>query len=160
MTYPAEAIAKYIIWHEWEAKRPVSNLRLQNLLYFAQAYFILLNDNPLFDDDMEAWDCGPVVPSVYETYKKYGSMIIQDVSEQADGLVDGKDKAILDRFLESSSNKTNSELGQIARGQEPYKLGTMFQWHRKIPVSAMESYFRFKREENNLKIILDTIKNM
>lgn len=50
----------------------ISNLRLNKLLYFAQGYSLYKRGMPLFDDEIEAWKYGPVVPSVYRTFKVCG----------------------------------------------------------------------------------------
>lgn len=52
---------------------PVTHLQLQKLLYFAQGWYLARFGKPLFDDDIEAWTYGPVVPSMYQKYKVYGS---------------------------------------------------------------------------------------
>lgn len=51
----------------------ISNLKLQKLLYYAQGSFLAVTGKPLFDDDIVAWDHGPVVESVYHQYKCNGS---------------------------------------------------------------------------------------
>lgn len=50
----------------------VSNLKLQKLLYFVQAYSLAEFDRPAFCDTIEAWDYGPVTPTVYQLFKFYG----------------------------------------------------------------------------------------
>ena len=47
----------------------ISNLKLQKLLYYAQGVTLALTGKPLFSDPIEAWQHGPVVPSVYRLYK-------------------------------------------------------------------------------------------
>lgn len=47
----------------------ISNLKLQKLLYYAQGIHLALRGVPLFDDDIVAWQSGPVVESVYQQYK-------------------------------------------------------------------------------------------
>lgn len=55
----------------------ITNLKLQKLLYYAQAYYMVNNNGEkLFDDDIQAWEYGPVVPAVYQQYKKYNSFPI------------------------------------------------------------------------------------
>jgi uncharacterized phage-associated protein len=44
---------------------PLTNLRLQKLLYYAQAWSLVVRERELFSDDLEAWRLGPVVPAVY-----------------------------------------------------------------------------------------------
>lgn len=51
----------------------ISNLKLQKLLYYMQGFHLACFDAPLFEEDIEAWMYGPVVPSVYELYKENGS---------------------------------------------------------------------------------------
>lgn len=48
---------------------PISNMKLQKLLYYEQGYHLAYFDEPLFDEDIEAWKFGPVVPQIYEKYK-------------------------------------------------------------------------------------------
>ncbi|GHU69931.1 hypothetical protein FACS1894184_14690 [Clostridia bacterium] len=43
----------------------MTNLRLQKLLFFAQGWSLVIRGVPLFDDPIEAWQYGPVVPTVY-----------------------------------------------------------------------------------------------
>lgn len=142
MTYPAEAIAKYIIWHEWEAKRPVSNLRLQKLLYFVQEDCVATNGVPLFDDKMYGWDFGPVVQDVYEKYRKYGSMIIQDVDDCSDAPIFDIEKGQIDLILEACSDKSNTELLDITLHQTPWRMANKgFTVNRDITIGSMRRYF-------------------
>lgn len=62
--YSALAVAKFIL-----SRRPMTNLRLQKTLYFIQVAFLLTRERGIFDDEIEAWQYGPVVPSVYNEYK-------------------------------------------------------------------------------------------
>ncbi|MBT1166842.1 SocA family protein [Bifidobacterium simiarum] len=50
----------------------ISNMKLNKLLFFAQAISLQRYGRPLFDDPIEAWTHGPVVPSVYHTFKSNG----------------------------------------------------------------------------------------
>lgn len=50
----------------------LTNLKLQKLLYYAQGKYLADNDKPLFKEAIEAWDFGPVVRSIYNTYKYCG----------------------------------------------------------------------------------------
>jgi len=48
-------------------------MSLEKLVYYAQAFHLVLKDEPLFPDEIEAWKWGPVVPSVYKKYATYGA---------------------------------------------------------------------------------------
>lgn len=54
----------------------LSNLKLQKMLYFVQLEH-LRNRMIAFDNRMEAWQYGPVVPEVYFRFSGYGSRPIK-----------------------------------------------------------------------------------
>ena len=60
----------------------ISDLKLQKLLYYAQGICLSMTGNKLFPNKIYAWEHGPVVKEVYDTYKKYGSSYIPSVSNE------------------------------------------------------------------------------
>lgn len=63
---------------------PVDNLKLQKLLYYSQAVHMVLNDGErLFNDNIEAWQYGPVVVCVYRKYKRCGFDTIKQPKQPA-----------------------------------------------------------------------------
>ena len=50
----------------------ISNLKLQKLLYYIQGYHLAYFDAPLFNEDIVKWQYGPVVESVYHSFKQHG----------------------------------------------------------------------------------------
>ena len=60
-----------------------TNLKLQKLVYYAQGFHLALYDKPLFNERIEAWLHGPVVPELYQIYKGYKSQPVP-VSEGFD----------------------------------------------------------------------------
>lgn len=50
-------------------RNPVSNLKLQKLLYYSQAWHLALLKQALFEEDIEAWVHGPVVPKLFRKYR-------------------------------------------------------------------------------------------
>ena len=57
----------------------VSNLSLQKLLYLAHMLELGAGHDPLVDSYFEAWDYGPVEPSLYHKLKAYGSNFVPDI---------------------------------------------------------------------------------
>lgn len=43
----------------------ISNLKLQKLIYYAQAFHLAIYELPFFDEDFEALTHGPVCPEIY-----------------------------------------------------------------------------------------------
>ncbi|MEY4768618.1 MAG: hypothetical protein RL637_1257 [Pseudomonadota bacterium] len=70
----AQNVAEYFLFKADENEdSDVSNMKLQKLIYYAQAFHLALFDKPLFNEEFEAWMHGPVCPSIYREYKSYGS---------------------------------------------------------------------------------------
>lgn len=60
---------KIILQTDTEKGDIISNLKLQKLLYYVQGYHLAFFGQKLFEDDLEAWTYGPVVPGVYHRFK-------------------------------------------------------------------------------------------
>lgn len=79
MAYKALDIAKLLI--EKAASdgggELLTNLKLQKLLYYEQGFHLAYFGSPLFDESIEAWQYGPVVPDVYNHFKGYGKNVIE-----------------------------------------------------------------------------------
>lgn len=50
----------------------VDPMKLQKLLYYAQAWWLAFKDEPLFREEIYAWPWGPVVPNIYSEFRKFG----------------------------------------------------------------------------------------
>ena len=69
MIYTANQIATWFLASlETNAGDTISPMKLQKLLYYAQAWHLVKFDKPLFKDKIEAWLHGPTVPAVYERF--------------------------------------------------------------------------------------------
>lgn len=70
--YDPRAIANLILDEGHRNGRPVTNLALQKLLYFAHAIYLIERKKPLVSGHFEAWQYGPVHPTVYQAFKSAG----------------------------------------------------------------------------------------
>lgn len=77
MVYSAVELSKYIITKCARDNKPISNLQLQKILYFIQKEYLQKRDTIAFNDPIEAWQFGPVVPRAYYRFCGYGGMPIQ-----------------------------------------------------------------------------------
>lgn len=138
--YKAMDVAHYIIKREYDKDRPVSNLQLQKLLYFIQGYFYACGEDGCFEDKIEAWDFGPVIPNVYREYKKYGSCIIMDVPKNYVCGISNNHRNMIDDVLDLCASKTNSELVAISQSQKPWEISHRF-YIKEITPDRMKSFF-------------------
>ena len=52
-----------------EAGDAVTHLKLQKLIYYAQAWSLARRNVPLFDEELQAWAHGPVAESVFQEFR-------------------------------------------------------------------------------------------
>ena len=106
--YNANDLARFII-HKFDGEgRPVDNLKLQKLLYFAWVDFYKETHRSLFNDRIEAWMYGPVVPSVYFTYRLYVAFPIP--SGGGYDIESEEDRRIIEESLDKYGSKSVGEL--------------------------------------------------
>jgi uncharacterized phage-associated protein len=66
-------VARYFIFRAYEDGREslMTNMKVQKLLYYTQSLYLALFDEPLFDDEIQAWRYGPVCPPAYRFYSDF-----------------------------------------------------------------------------------------
>ena len=84
--YTPNQIADYIIFKlNSDEQTMLSNLKLQKLLYYSQAWHLAFTDTKLFDGKFQAWVHGPVNRQVYERFKDtkflYSPINLSDINE-------------------------------------------------------------------------------
>src|ERR1700740_2126650 len=62
-------IADYIISESRDRGDILTNLKLQKLLYYSQAWFLALHDRSIFDEDFEPGLHGPSLPAQYRRFR-------------------------------------------------------------------------------------------
>jgi uncharacterized phage-associated protein len=89
MSTNLEVVQRLIITRHREFfEESPSPMKLQKLCYYAQGY-LLAQGRELFAEDFEAWQHGPVVPSLYQRYRDYGWRSIgEDVPPVTPGELD------------------------------------------------------------------------
>lgn len=68
---PPEKTADFLLVECRERGELLTNLKLQKLLYYADGWYAVGNDCPLFGEQFQAWVHGPVLPSQYHRFKEY-----------------------------------------------------------------------------------------
>jgi uncharacterized phage-associated protein len=68
--------------------RRLTNLELQKILYMADMNLVGQRNVRLVDEDFEAWDYGPVLPSLYHRCKAFGSKPVPGIFWDAEKIVD------------------------------------------------------------------------
>lgn len=119
--YQAAQISDWFLTNiDRESGDTVSNLKLQKLVYYAQSYHLAEFKAPLFDEDMEAWAHGPVVPSLYRKYQSFGWEAIPapDTAHEFDERTHKFLQSILNLFNQFSAKR----LEKMTHDEDPWKL--------------------------------------
>ena len=66
-------VSDYVLAYSNDVGELITNLKLQKLVYYAQAWYLANKGEELFPDDFQAWVHGPAIPALYGQYKKFGS---------------------------------------------------------------------------------------
>ncbi len=139
--YSALDVARYIIWYCEREKYIVSNLKLQKILYFIQAKFLVEKNTPCFSEKIEAWTFGPVIPEVHKQYKIFGNAHIPCVNVQDDFKISEQDKALIDNMVDECSKFTASQLVEITHRQTPWKKAYKSYQNNEITQLSIEEFF-------------------
>ncbi len=71
--YTANQIADWFLGSiDRGAGDSITHLKLQKLIYYAQAWSLALFKTSLFNEDLQAWVHGPVAPSIYRRFSTSG----------------------------------------------------------------------------------------
>lgn len=140
--YSAIDVAKYIIWYCKQKGYSISNLKLQKILYFVQANFLVSTGFPCFEEDIEAWDFGPVVPEVYHEFKIFGSSDIpRFVCRNADENILKKDRLLINEIVDQCARYSASTLVEITHNQDPWRDAYEKYCNNIIEPEAIKEYF-------------------
>ncbi len=117
----AEQVAEYfLLLVDDDAGDVMTNLRLQKLVYYAQAWHVAILGEELFEDDFEAWVHGPVIPSLYEKYEGSNWTTIPRPTSELTLSINGRSREILDEVWDTYGQFSAKGLENIVRGEDPW----------------------------------------
>lgn len=145
MIYSAFEVAKYIIHHESQQGRTVSNFRLQKLLYFVQAKFVVDSYMPCFYEPIKAWGFGPIVQEAYYKYRYYGGAMIPP-DRNFSTTITLPDQNMIDEILDGCAQYSTSSLMDITHAQTPWKAARRNPYNNEITVNSMLGYLNSLKE--------------
>ena len=95
--------------------------KLQKLVYYAQAWSLVWNEEPLFQDEIEAWVYGPVVRKLFNVSK--GHYRSQDINRElmTGNHLDGNQKETIDIIVRDYGNLTPEILVGMTHRERPWQ---------------------------------------
>lgn len=108
-------VATYIL----EQCGAMSAMKLQKLCYYAQAWSLVWDDEPLFCEAIEAWVNGPVIPALYAEHRgifKIGVGTLDGDSRK----LSMEQKRTIDAVCEAYSQMNAQQLSDLTHSELPY----------------------------------------
>ena len=151
--YNAAQVANFFLEKGREENHPITMLKLIKLCYIAHGWHLGLKKTPLFHEQVEAWQYGPVIPSLYHEFKRCGRSPINNFAQELDldsfsmakavtpkeSGVRGIMEKVWDIYKQTSGqsliNKTHSEGTPWKKYYEPDRKGIV------IPNKEIEDYY-------------------
>ena len=149
-------MAKLIDVAHWFLSRDaMTHKKLQKLCYYAQAWYCTLyGGNPLFEDRIEAWVHGPVVPELHPYYTDYrwNEIPMRECSCSLTSSFTENEIRVLEAVYNTYGSFTGDQLERLTHSELPWKdaRGDLNPWEsctKEITVASMRSYYSKQYEQ-------------
>lgn len=153
---PSLTIANEFIDRAQKERRALTHMQLQKLVYLAHGWNLAINGEPLIEDDVEAWEFGPVIRKLYDALRRYGGEPIRrmiswgddtpfpddNFKEPARTALANNERAVVDRVWDTYKSFQAFQLSALthSRGspwQDTYEHGR----NRVIETNKIWDYF-------------------
>lgn len=108
-------VAKYIL----EQAGEMTAMKLQKLAFYSQAWSLVWEDEPLFNNKFEAWANGPVSPTLYNHHRGM-FRVSADAAFGDSSVLSDTQKETIDRVLDALKDKTGLWLSELTHSEAPW----------------------------------------
>ena len=133
-------IAAYILCEMGE----MTTMKLQKLVYYAQAWSLVWDEKPLFNERIEAWANGPVVPELYLVHR--GKFTVGKWPQGNPDILDGTQRETVRAVLDFYGKKDSQWLSNLTHREDPWvsareDLAPGERGNTEITLAAMAEYY-------------------
>jgi uncharacterized phage-associated protein len=107
-------IAAYILRKQGE----ITAMKLQKLVYYCQAWSLVWDEEPLFDEEIQAWVNGPVIPALYQEHR--GLFKVAAWPKGKPGRLTRTQKETVDAVLDYYGDKSSQWLSDLTHREAPW----------------------------------------
>ncbi len=135
-------VAAYIL----EKQGVMTTMKLQKLCYYSQAWSLVWDDRRLFEERIEAWANGPVIPELYERHRGLFQIGPGSLKDGEPRKLDAEGKETVDAVLDYYGDKSSHWLSELTHAEPPWKeargnLGPGDHGSAEITPAAMAEYY-------------------
>jgi len=139
-------VAEYIL----QQKGPVTAMKLQKLVYYAQAWSLALENEPLFEEAIEAWANGPVVRELYESHR--GQYTVSTIVGGDPDELSEEQKETVDAVVIYYGQKSPEWLKDRTHSEEPWRAARGIcpdgqRCSNRISFDSMEAFYSELEED-------------
>lgn len=149
MSYDARQIANWFIERSARDGRSLSIMSLLKLAYIAHGWRLEMQNRPLFNNRVEAWQHGPVIPDVYKALRPQG-LVPTTIDENYPPPNDPADVGFLEEIYKIYGHLSPfklSELTHVPGG--PWETARQWGgWYAEIPDDLIKSHYISKRQSS------------
>lgn len=98
---------------------PMTAMKLQKLVYYAQAWSLVWDERPLFHERIEAWANGPVVRELYDRHR--GLFMVYDLPAGKPDDLDETAVETVDAVLDYYGDKPPQWLSDLTHAEAPWR---------------------------------------
>jgi uncharacterized phage-associated protein len=133
-------VAAYILLR----RGAMSAMKLQKLVYYCQAWSLVWEDRPIFDERIEAWANGPVTPDLYDQHR--GLFVVSRLPVGNPEFLSHNDQTTIGAVLDYYGCKSAQWLSDLTHKEDPWvnaRRGVLpgEPSHREISLSSMAEYY-------------------
>lgn len=110
-------VAAYLL----EKMGQTTTLKLQKLVYYCQAWSLVWDDKPLFDEKIEAWANGPVIPDLFHSHKGLFFISRENFSRGDPQNLTDDEKETIDIIIQDYGDKSAQWLVELTHLEDPWK---------------------------------------
>ena len=97
---------------------PMTTMKLQKLVYYGQAWSLVLLGRPLFPEEIRAWTYGPVVRELFLQHR--GQFVVSQLDGYPERIPE-EERRLLQRVLEAYGTLDGYELSQKTHQETPWR---------------------------------------
>lgn len=133
-------VAAYILEH----KGNITTMKLQKLVYYCQAWSLVWDEEPIFEERIEAWANGPVSPDLYNLHR--GKFRVARWRKGNTGNLTKDQRETIEAVLSFYGDKPSQWLSDLTHQERPWKdarigIGPGERGSNVITHAAMAEYY-------------------
>lgn len=122
----------------------MTTMKLQKLVYYCQAWSLVWDEKPLFEEDIEAWANGPVVRELYNYHR--GQYSISSVLTGNPDVLNQEQKETINAVLEYYGDRSSQWLTALTHMEDAWRIARrgmsgMERGNRVIKLDTMAEYY-------------------